>query len=228
MTVHSKYATGSRQGLALALGAGALLVSAAANATVIIGVEPQQQSVNVGDTVTADVRASTTEPIGSYEIDLNFDSVVLDVDSVGFSGNFGVSRADFSLTAGNVNALETTLELPSTLEQKQPDDVFSLFKVEFTAAAVGESVLGGSFQAVDPFGRVFDGRFGDGELPGGRLADARVEVIDDDDPTDVPAPSSLWLLAMGLVCGLVRRLPHRARSIPLHPNSGRQRSARSH
>jgi hypothetical protein len=154
---------------------------------------------------TSFVLARADDSIGSYEVDLDFDGDVLDVASIDFSGNFGVSRTGSTLNTGSVNATETTLELPSTLERIQPDDVFSLFTVEFTAAAVGETVLGGRFQAVDPFGRVVDGLFSDDELPGGRLADARVEVTADDEPTSVPAPSSIWLLAVGLMVGLVRQ-----------------------
>jgi hypothetical protein len=192
-------------GLASAFVAVTLGASSVANATVIVGVEPSKDRVNVSETLTADVLARADDSIGSYEVDLDFDGDVLDVASIDFSGNFGVSRTGSTLNTGSVNATETTLELPSTLERKQPDDVFSLFTVAFTAAAVGETVLGGEFQALDPFGRVSgDGRFSDRELPGGGLSDARVKVTDGDEPTSVPAPSSIWLLAIGLI-GFLRR-----------------------
>jgi hypothetical protein len=81
-------------------------------------------------------------------------------------------------------------------------------------------VLGGEFQALDPFGRFSgDGRFNDRELHGGGLGDARVKVTDGDEPTSVPVPSSIWLLAVGLVGGFLRS--SRSCLLRRHPSTAR-------
>jgi len=193
----------------------ALFAGSAAHA-VSIEVRPSQR-VALGDPLTVDVLV--TNPggvtIGVFDIVLEFDPDILEIDDVVFGTgltdpNFG-SITDVAIGKGRVEAAESSLLFP-------PPPVVSdllLFSVEFATRGLGTT-------AVTPVAALDLGPgpglglrapmvfLGDDAIPGNPIpvASTNAATIMVVEPVATPAPGTLPLLAMGtalVMLGRIRR-----------------------
>ena len=167
----------------------------AANA-VTLSVIPEGPAVNVGSTFSVDVVASglvdgAAPSIGTYDLDLSYNSSVVSFASATFGTGLNVlglgSIQDVdSSVPGKVNLFELSLDSQADLNQLQ-NDTFKLFTLTFNAAAAGSTALGLTINALgDAAGNSLDAT----------LQNATVAVA------PVPLPSTVLLLLSGL-CVLV-------------------------
>ena len=166
----------------------------AANA-VTLSVVPESPAVNVGSTFSVDVMASglvdgAAPSIGTYDLDLNYNSSVVSFTSATFGtgldvlGLGSIQQLD-SGTPGKVNVFELSLDSEADLNQLQ-NDTFKLFTLTFNAAAAGSTALGLTVNALgDAAGNSLDAT----------LQNASVAVA------PVPLPPAVLLLLSGL-CAL--------------------------
>ena len=166
----------------------------AANA-VTLSVIPEGPAVNVGSTFSVDVMASglvdgAAPSIGTYDLDLSYNSSVVSFASATFGtgldvlGLGSIQELD-SGTPGKVNVFELSLDSEADLNQLQ-NDTFKLFTLTFNAAAAGSTALGLTVNALgDAAGNSLDAT----------LQNASVAVA------PVPLPPAVLLLLSGL-CAL--------------------------
>jgi len=186
--------------LAAAVVLSAGLVPAADALTV--SVVPQASAVNSGDTVSVDVvvdlQGDNALSLGSYDLDLSFDSSVLSFGSLSFGTGLSVTGVpsfvqEYHLGTGTLNALEASWETTADLIALQPD-AFTLFTITFNAAQVGTSLLSLS---VNSLGNAA----GTESLAAAVLGAPSISVTG---APAVPLPAAVWLLLSGL--GVVRGL----------------------
>jgi hypothetical protein len=180
------------------------LVPAAADAFTL-SVVPQASSVNAGGTVAVDVFASDLEgaaqTLGSYDVNLSFDSSVLSFSGIAFGTGLSVTGVpsiiqDYALSVGVVNPFEVSMEETADLESLQPS-AFKLFTITFNASQVGTSALSLSLNSAG-------NAAGTDSLMAGALNGASMSVVG---APQVPLPAAAWLLLSGLagVGSMVRR-----------------------
>ena len=164
----------------------------AANA-VTLSVIPEATSANVGSTFSVDVVASglldgAAPSIGTYDLDLNYNSSVLSFANVSFGTGLdvlglGSIQAPDPSTPGKVNVFELSLDSEADLNQLQ-HDAFKLFTLTFNAAAVGSSALQLTISALgDAAGNSLDATLQNGSAA----------------VTPVPLPPTLVLFLSGLL-----------------------------
>jgi hypothetical protein len=180
--------------LAVVLLAGALAAPPAG--AISLSLIPSVIEAAVGDGFDLDVVVSGVPPtVSAYDLDLSFDSALLDFDSLDF-GTFLGGPVDSiqSLVpgAGLVDFAETTLLSPSELAALQTSS-FSLARLHFTVLAEGTSSIGVPQTLVVG---------GDGQRLEVNVAGARVTGT-----AVIPEPGAAALFALGaaLVGGSLRR-----------------------
>lgn len=171
----------------------ALLFAAAPVRAISLAFLPAALNVNVGDPFTVDVVVSglgngVAPSLGSYDLDVSFDSSQLAFDSLTFGSELGGpadSLQSFGAVAGVVDLAEVSFLSPAELDALQPD-AFTLATLHFTALAEGTSGLAFS-QAIagDGFGRPLEAARGTASVTVARANPG------------VPEPSAFALFALG-------------------------------
>jgi hypothetical protein len=166
----------------------------AANA-LTVSVVPQASTVNVGETVSVDVVADmegdSALSLGSYDVELSFGSTVLSFANLVFGTGLSVTGMpsfpqEFSIGAGTVSALESSLETTADLSSLQPN-AFTLFTVTFNAAQVGTSALS---LVVNSLGNAAGTETLFAEVLGSSVTVTGAPAV--------PLPAGVWLLLSGL------------------------------
>jgi predicted extracellular nuclease len=183
------------------LGAGAAVVS----------VSPLTQQTAVGGVASVTVSISdlaSTESLGAFDINLDFDPAVLSFSSVTFGTGLDVLGLGLGIQAygpdgtGRMNIFEVSVDEVADLNTLQLD-AFSLFTLTFDAIGAGTSNL--TLNLAD----LADA---DGLALAASVQHGSVEV------TPVPLPGALWLLASGLSAAGValrrRRVGSAALAVP--------------
>ena len=170
----------------------------AANA-MVIGFTPANQNVYLGDSVNVDITVSDFAPnksLGDYDFVFNFDASILNLSSVTFGSQLGVSdKGSVNLGGGAFNLYELSLESAAFLEANQADS-FTLATLSFGTSAVGVSSLDFTklFSIGDQFGDKLESEFNSGSIA----------VLER--PSNVPEPNAFLLLGIGLAAmGITRR-----------------------
>ena len=127
----------------------------------VLTVEPVEQGVFVGDTFEIQywVRGLGDHgglSLAAFDLTMDFDDSLLSYHSIQFGdalGDVGAGQAitSSSLVADGVRVTETSLLSPAELIALQPES-FAMFKVAFTARAVGDVILGSSSETLDFLG----------------------------------------------------------------------------
>ena len=173
-----------------------------------IGIEPADQTVVVGDTVTVDIVIDTEFLIGAFDLNLNFDSSILSFVNLLFGGfvgngdeldfvNGSVRNAPFA-DNGVVNFAEFFNEVfdSTGLSQLQGNGEFVLASITFDAIGLGLSSLSLSDLTLGEFDIFADPLTAS-------LFGASIRVTER--PVSVPEPSTWLLMLTGLGLILARR-----------------------
>lgn len=165
-----------------------------------VSLAPVAQTVDQGALVAIDVRVSDlgTTGLGSYSLDLSFDSTILSFDRADDALNLGFAVGLFATPgAGTLLLTDVSFDDPALLLARQ-GDTLTLFTLYFNATGLGTSALafGAGSALADVFGDAID------FLTTG----ASVTVTENTTPGGVPVPGTLsLLLAAGLAAAAVRR-----------------------
>lgn len=164
---------------------------------VAVNVVPPVQDVGLGDPTTVAIEISglgnlTAPSLGSFDIDVNFDSGILLFASVTFGDqlDLGVLGSIISATAGTgvVSIFEVSLEDPQDLEDFQAG-AFTLVTLTFATIGIGTSPLSLSVNSLgDASGSPMQASIGSGSVT--------VNAA-------VPSPGGAVLLISGLVVSAV-------------------------
>jgi hypothetical protein len=119
-------------------------------AAVTLEVIPSTTTASIGDTVTVDVVISdlgnlAAPSLGTFDLDLQYNSAVFSFGGAVFGPELGDPMAAEAITTttpgmGVVNLLELSLLSPAILNANQPD-TFTLFTASFDAVAAGTAVF---------------------------------------------------------------------------------------
>lgn len=176
----------------------ALIAAGPAFAIPIIEAVPSAGTINVGDTLTVDVRVADPDgfSIGSYDILLSYDSLLLSVTGVSFGTALDGPADSIQGTGGAAGVFEVYEVSLGLLLGQDGSTPFSLFTVSFDALAVGVANLALSIVDLsDAFGGSLESQ-----------ASGASVLIEQGPPVTVPEPGSLSLLVLGIACLARRRL----------------------
>ena len=131
------------------------LFTTSSNATPILSISPETQTVSTGATVLFDVNITglaTGIALGAFDLNINFDSTLLSFTNVAFGDplllgvdqldplNLGNSLPLATSNSGLVNLIDFSLYDPATLIAAQ-DSIFTLAVLSFTTLASGTSPI---------------------------------------------------------------------------------------
>ena len=175
--------------------------NATASQAVTLGFNPDFQGVLVGDQAIVDLVISGLEDdpanfyyqtIGTFDLDISFDSAILGFYSVTFGdqldlGGLG-SWTEVTPDVGTVNLLELSLDSPWDLEDYQADS-FTVATLTFNTLVVGTSTLDIGINAL-----------------GDAWANPLAADVQSGSIAPVPEPATLLLLGSGLAgLGFLRK-----------------------
>jgi len=179
------------------------LLVAARSEAISIGLAPSPVAATVGGVFSLDLVAvhGAARSVGSWDLDVTFDSSLMSLDSVSFGVLLGGPADSLQDAlpngAGSWNVAEISLLSPDELDALLQPTSFVLATLNFSAVAEGtSSVVLANGVAGDGFGRPFDLELGA----------ARVEITGD---AAVPEPGAALLFACGaLLVARARRRAH--------------------
>lgn len=183
--------------------AAAMLLSAPASAAVVVSMDPAAQIVNVGDTITIDIRISGlgSEILSAFDLDVLFDAglasgglaTLVDAEFGGPDAGFDVDDS----TPGVLKTVGYSLLDDDTLAATQTDGAFTFLRLSWTADADGALFL--KFGANPDFQRNVVGR--DFQSLDASFNGACV-AIGSGSCNQIPEPASYGLAALALLaCG---------------------------
>ena len=186
--------------VSLAAAVAVLLAAAPVRALPLVTIEPTEQTVAVGDTVSVDIMISHLDPseaIGGFSLVVSFNDAVLQGASYAAGSALGaVIDLGPGFGTGGSAPLElffSSLEDPSDLADLQGES-FSLATVSFTAVATGGSAL-----------RLLDVVLANADGTSDIFPDVSPGRVCVGEPCDaVPEPTSLLLFGVAVV-GLATR-----------------------
>ncbi|MGQ0735912.1 MAG: cohesin domain-containing protein [Acidobacteriota bacterium] len=184
-----------------AVAAFVLLASVRGGEAAIITISPSTTNVFVGDLFTVDVLIEVTD-LYSYDVEVSFDPTILSATGLtdgGFlTGGFGVF-ATIDNTAGFTSGADSLTGPTSGVS-----GIGTLFSIDFTALAVGSSVLSFDLCNSGLCTQLFDSTFADITFTfQNGLANVSAR------PT-IPEPATLTLLGLSLAGAAFRRRSRRA------------------
>ena len=186
----------------------ALLLVAAPARAALIYISPVQQQVAVADTLSVDIFVSglAGEVVSGWDLLLLFDDTILQATDVFFDlANFADDPLieafyDATISGGEINTDMVSFLSDAELALRQAEPV-RLFTVSFLALTDGVSLL--NFGTDPDFELNVLGREGESLELSAR--GACIGVGQGQCAVDVPAPSTLWLLALAVLLPLGRR-----------------------
>lgn len=194
--------TGALRKVFSGLAAATLLCGSLSANAIMISVAPSMQTVSVGDSlfvdvVISDLGAGAAPTIGAFDIDVMFDTGVLDLTSVVFGTGLdvlGLGSLQGVIGTGPINVFEVSLDNPGDLRALQADS-FTLFTMNFDALAAGMSGIDLMVNDLSSAG----GR----SFPRVGVASGEVSV---ERAQDMPEPATMLLFGLGLAgLGFARR-----------------------
>lgn len=191
--------------------AAAMLLSAPASAAVVVSMSPAAQSVNVGDTISIDIRISGlgSEILSAFDIDVLFDAGLasgglatwVDTEFGGVDAAFDVDDS----TPGVLRTVGYSLLDDDSLAATQTDGAFTFLRMSWTADADGALFL--KFGASPEFQRNVVGR--DFQSLDASFNGACV-AIGTGSCNQIPEPAGYALAGLALLgCGAASRLRRR-------------------
>jgi hypothetical protein len=160
---------------------------------VLISLSPPTSTVGLGDKVNIAVKIAglgniSAPSVGSFDIDIGFDSNILAFNQALFGGGLDVlglgSQQQITPALGSVNFFELSFDLPSELDSLQADD-FTLITLKFDALKVGQSNL-----------TILVNSLGDSVGEGLMAESLGAQIIVESNGT-APEPSTLLTLLLG-------------------------------
>ena len=187
-----------------------LLFFVTPSCAILIGFDPVSQSVPVGDPtdvalVISGLGDGSAPSLGIFDVDISFDSTILDFNSVAFGDPLLGDQLDllgfgsitfFTPGLGSVNLFELSLDDLFTLDSMQAGS-FTLATLTFNTLAVGTSSLDISINSLgDASGFSLDADLQSGSI------------------SPVPEPASILLLTSGIIgMGLFGRKRYKKKDV---------------
>jgi len=186
----------------------ALVLGSGTAAAVMLDFSPSVQSVELGQQAMVDVyvRDLSGNRIGAFDFNVEYDPSVLSLGAVDFAAGLGGSSGSFQSTttpsSGQVNVAEFSYVFDLTPFQDGVSDLL-LFSINFNALSTGVSTLTFSENVLGFTNGYLVDELGQ-SIGGVGVGTGQITVISPMMP--VPAPSSIFLLVVGLLSlGLQRR-----------------------
>jgi len=173
----------------------------AAQAAVILSVDPANQSVALGNQAIVQVRGSglaLNQVIGAYDVTLQWNSALVSLASATFGGALGTNTIESSVSGANsVNMASVSLDSSAILAPLQIPEPFLLFTLTFNTLAAGitpvEFLPRGTFIIADGDGNIISSASG---------TDGSIEITGANG--GIPEPSTIVLISAGLVALVVK------------------------
>lgn len=171
--------------------AGALTIAPLGQAATIFSLSPVTANTTPGGTITFDLLANSAK-LGGYDLDVNFDPLLLSLTDVQFGPYLGVSSESVTyLGLDSFNLFGISFSDPVDLDALQPTGSFRVATLTFLAANVANKAQTAISITRADYTGLSGGFFSDNSPAGALLHINPVQPP----PSNVPEPSALALLA---------------------------------